>query len=36
MKRLKRHDLTDAEWDRLASLLPEIHGRAGGGGITAW
>jgi transposase len=27
--RLKRHDLTDAEWDRLAPLLPE-HPRQGG------
>jgi hypothetical protein len=28
-ERLKRHDLTDAEWDRLAPLLPE-HPRQGG------
>jgi len=28
-ERLKRHDLTDAEWERLAPLLPE-HPRQGG------
>ena len=35
--RLKRHDLTDAEWVRLAPLLPRrIRGRGTGGMITGW
>jgi transposase len=28
-ERLKRHDLTDAEWERLAPLLP-VNPRQGG------
>ena len=34
--RLKRHDLTDAEWVRLAPLLRRIRGRGTGGMITGW
>jgi len=34
--RLKRHDLSDAEWARLGPLLPAIRGRGSGGMITGW
>jgi hypothetical protein len=34
--RLKRHDLTDAEWARLAPLLRVIPGKGTGGMITGW
>jgi len=35
-ERLKRHDLSDAEWARLEPLLPRHPGRDTGGTITGW
>jgi transposase len=34
--RLRRHDLTDAEWARLESLLPARPRQGTGGMITGW
>ena len=34
--RLKRHDLSDAEWVQLEPLLRVIRGRGTGGMITDW
>jgi hypothetical protein len=34
--RLRRQGLSDAQWDRLAPLLPVDLRAVGGGLITAW
>jgi len=34
--RLKRHDLSDADWARLEPLLPATRRRGTGGMINGW